>query len=82
MQFMLICAIIGTGNDAKQIKESNMTNNEMNVINNFDWEVDNSGQVIVICENEVPSSLRNLENSEVNMTNDGDFIVFTGLWIV
>ena len=59
-----------------------MTNNEMNVINNFDWEVDNSGQVIVICENEVPSSLRNLENSEVNMTNDGNFIVFTGVWVV
>ena len=60
-----------------------MTNNEMRVINNFDWEVENNGQVIVVCENEVPSSLRNLENSEVNMTNDGDFIVFTGLfWIV
>ena len=59
-----------------------MTNNEMRVINNFDWEVENNGQVIVVCENEVPSSLRNLENSEVCMTNDGDFIVYTGVWVV
>ena len=61
-----------------------MTKNEMKVINNFDWEVDNSGQVIIICENfdKVPSTLRNLENSEVCMTNDGDFIVYTGVWVV
>ena len=82
MQFIFTHDKIDSGNDAKQIKESNMTNNEMRVINNFDWEVENNGQVIVVCENEVPSSLRNLENSEVCMTNDGDFIVYTGVWVV
>ena len=82
MQYIFTYGKIDSGNDAKQIKESNMTNNEMRVINNFDWEVENNGQVIVVCENEVPSSLRNLENSEVCMTNDGDFIVYTGVWVV